>query len=99
MKLYLSSFGLGDNASELGGLVTGEKRIGVIRNSLDFSDDQARLDAGRDREFRELSELGLVPEEIDLRAYFRSQDDLRGVVGQFDALWWLEATRFFSGAP
>ena len=87
MKLYLSSFGLEDNASELGGLVTGKRRIGVIRNSLDFSDDQARLDAGRDREFRELSELGLVPEEIDLRAYFRSQDDLRGVVDQFDALW------------
>ena len=87
MKLYLSSFGLGDNASELGGLVTGGKRIGVIRNSLDFSDDQARLDAGRDREFRELSELGLIPEEIDLRAYFRPQDDLGDVVGQFDALW------------
>ena len=87
MKLYLSSFGLEDNANELGGLVAGKRRIGVIRNSLDFSDDQARLDAGRDREYRELSELGLVPEEIDLRAYFRSQDDLRGVVDQFDALW------------
>ena len=51
MKLYLSSVGLGDNASELGGLVTGEKRIGVIRNSLDFSDDQARLDAGETGSF------------------------------------------------
>ena len=87
MKLYLSSYRLGDNASELGCLVSGKKRIGVIRNALDFSHDQERLREGRDREFYELRNLGLVPEEIDLRKYFHAKDDLRGIVGQVDALW------------
>ena len=87
MKLYLSSDGLGENPNCLGNLVSGRKRIGVIRNSLDFSNDQERLDAGRDREFHELRETGLIPEEIDLREYFDAQDDLQGVVDQLDALW------------
>ena len=87
MKLYLSSFRLGDNASDLARLVSGQKRIGVIRNALDFSSDQERLREGREREFYELRKLGLFPEEIDLREYFEAQDDLRGVVGQVDALW------------
>lgn len=87
MKLYLSSDGLGDNADDLANLVSGGNRIGVIRNSLDFSNIQERLNAGRDREFGELREIGLVPEEIDLRDFFDAQDDLRSVVGQLDALW------------
>jgi dipeptidase E len=87
MKLYLSSMGLGDKASELGSMVAGQKRIAVIRNSLDFSTDFVRLRKGREQEFSDLREIGLLPEEIDLREYFDAQDDLRGVVDKFDALW------------
>jgi len=68
-------------------MVAGEKRIGVIRNSLDFSNDQERLREGREREFNDLRNLGLFPEELDLRDYFDAQDDLRRVVGEVDALW------------
>lgn len=87
MKLYLSSDRLGNNPGDLAHLVSGKKRIGVIRNALDFSSDLERLREGREGEFSELRELGLVPEEIDLRRYFDLQDDLRGVVNQLDALW------------
>ena len=87
MKLYLSSYRLGDHANALGRLVAGQKRVGVIRNALDFSHDLERLSEGQAREFSELRKLGLDPEELDLRKYFDAQDDLRGLVNQCDALW------------
>ncbi len=87
VKLYLSSYRLGDHGADLGRLVSGRKRIGVIRNALDFSNDHQRLREGRDREFNDLGGLGLFPEEIDLRDYFHAQQDLRDTVSQFDALW------------
>ncbi len=87
MKLYLSSYRLGNDAVRLGRLVSGEKRIGVVRNALDYSDDVKRLDEGRAREFDDLRSLGLHPEEVDLRRYFGAPDILRDVVNQLDALW------------
>ena len=65
MKLYLSSYQVGNHGHDLASLVTGGKRIAVIRNALDFSDDQQRLKDGREREFSALRELGLSPEEIE----------------------------------
>ncbi len=67
--------------------MTGKKRIGVIRNALDFSDDTLRLAEGKKREFDDLKNLGLWPEEIDLRLYFDSNDKLLDKIGQLDALW------------
>ena len=87
MKLYLSSFGLGNKACELGKMVTGKRRIGVIRNSLDFSSDAARLRAGRDREFNDLQQLGLQPDEINLRDYFGASGRLCGILEEYDGLW------------
>ncbi len=46
------------------------KRVGVVPNALDFSPDTHRLEKGRTREFTDLREIGLVPEALDLRAYF-----------------------------
>jgi dipeptidase E len=87
MRLYLSSYRLEYNEDDLGCLVSGQKRIGVIRNALDFSNEHERLREGREREFLELRKLGLFPEEIDLREYFDAPEDLGGAVGKFDALW------------
>lgn len=58
MKLYLSSYLIGNNSDELASLVSGRKRVGVIPNALDFSDEQERLEEGRKREFSNLKELG-----------------------------------------
>ena len=68
-------------------MVSGEKRVGVIRNALDFSDDFERLRDGRIREFNDLREIGLSPEEIDLREFFDAPDGFPSVVEQFDAFW------------
>ena len=87
MKLYLSSYGLGDRAADLGRMVAGGKRVGVGRNALDFSSDTDRLEQGRAREFKELEEIGLVPEELDLREYFDARARLENIVARLDALW------------
>ena len=87
MKLYLSSYRLGNKAAELGKMVGGTKRIGVIRNALDLSTDLARLKEGREREFRDLQQLGLQPEELDLRKFFDTPERLGGQMEQYDALW------------
>ncbi len=87
MKLYLSSYRLGNNSDEFARLVSGQKRIGVIRNALDFSDEHDRLKEGREQEFADLMGLGFSPEAVDLRDYFHGKKDLRAVVNQLDALW------------
>lgn len=87
MKLYLSSYRLGDDAERLSELVSGEKRVGVVRNALDYSDDVVRLEKGREREFDELRALSLHPEEVDLKNYFGAGAGLRKTIGQLDALW------------
>ena len=86
MKLYLSSYRLGDEGERLGRLVSGKKRVGVVRNALDYSSDTKRLEEGRVREFNNLRSLELHPEEVDLRRYFGASDALREVVSQLDAL-------------
>jgi dipeptidase E len=87
MKLYLSSYRLGDNSDEFTRLVSGRKRVGVIRNALDFSDDRNRLKEGWEREFSDLNGLGFSPQAIDLREYFYGKKELRPIVNQLDGLW------------
>jgi dipeptidase E len=87
MKLYLSSYRIGNCSAELAASVRGDKRIAVIRNALDFSSDVGRLSAGREREFESLSSLGLSPEELDLREFFGEPDQLRSMIRRFDAVW------------
>ena len=59
----------------------------MIRNAVDFSDDQDRHKAGLEQEFAYLKGLGLLPEAIDLREYFHEGKDIGDVVNQLDALW------------
>ncbi len=87
MKIYLSSYRIGNNPDELSELVSGQKRIGVIRNALDFSDDESWIRLGWKLEFADLKRLGFHPEAIDLRDYFGNTNGLRALVQQLDALW------------
>ena len=68
-------------------LIADGKRIGMIRNALDFSLDIERLECGRTKELESLTALGLIPSEIDLRVYFDSSEKLGKVISQLDALW------------
>ena len=87
MNLYLSSYRLGDRAAVLAAMVSGNKRVGVISNALDFSAEAGWLEAGEEQECTDLEKIGLDPEPIDLRDYFDARPALQRVVRTLDAVW------------
>jgi dipeptidase E len=68
-------------------MVAGAKRIGVVRNALDFTSDTEKLEQGRAHEFMELRKIGLVPEDLDLRQYFGAPSRMEDAIARLDALW------------
>ena len=87
MKLYASSFRIGSDRDAFRALFPPHPRVAVIRNSLDFSDDIERLEAGRRREFDDLQSLGFTPEDFDLRDYFSSTSTLATAIKRYDGVW------------
>ena len=94
MKLYLSSYKLGDNPQALADLVGKNKRIAIIPNSRDVYTDAARRDAGLQNEKDELSKIGLTPQELDLRKYFGKEEELRKILSEFGSVWVLGGNTF-----
>jgi len=87
MKLYLSSYGLGNNPQQLVDLIGNNKKVAVIPNALDFSTDIERRNEGVRREINDLKKLGLQPEEVDLRDYFDKPQELRTKLSKFGTIW------------
>lgn len=87
MKLYLSSYKLGNNPQALADLVGKNKRIAIIPNSRDVYADIARREAGLQNEKDELSKIGLNPQELDLRKYFGKEEELRKILAEFGSVW------------
>lgn len=69
MRLYLSSFRLGDHPQRLVELLRGGRRAAVVGNATDGYPPVERAERLRD-EFAQLRDVGLEPEEIDLRDHF-----------------------------
>jgi dipeptidase E len=86
VRLYLSSFRIGNEPAALLRLLGGGRRTAVILNADDYKDADDRAAGGR-REFDELSALGLEPFEVDLREYFGRADDLRKVLSEVDLIY------------
>lgn len=86
MKLYLSSFGLGNRPDELRALLRGGKRVAVVLNAKDASTPEGRRES-LEREIEALVGLGLIPVELDLRDYFGRPEELREVLKGFDLVW------------
>lgn len=80
----------------LASLISDRKRVAVIRNALDFSNDIERLKRGPDRKFDNLTALRLKPDEIDLREYFQNSRDLQKALVHFDAAWVIGGNAFIS---
>ena len=94
MRLYLSSFRMGDHPEHLVALVGEDSRPRiVIANAMDDAPAEVRC-AGVELELAALADLGLSATELDLRDYFgeqqRLRDDLAGV-----ALAWLRGGNVF----
>lgn len=87
MKLYLSSYHLGEHPERMLCASAENSRVGVIQNALDCYTDVPRRKRELESEFRDLRSLGLEPEELDLRAYFGKADELRERLNQLSYLW------------
>jgi len=94
LRLYLSSFRMGDHPEHLTALVgDDDRRTVVIANAMDDAPADIRR-AGVERELAALGELGFDAAELDLRDYFddrqRLSRELAGV-----ALAWLRGGNVF----
>jgi len=86
MKLYLSSYRLGNNPEKLVNLFSDNKKVAVIANAIDFVDDFQRKESTK-QSITELRNLGLFPEEIDLRDYFEKQEELNIRLNNYAAVY------------
>lgn len=86
MKLYLSSYGLGNQPEKLQKLVGDNKLTAVIVNALDWADDEKRSDR-LEQSKAELASLGFEPEELDLRDYFGKPEELSQQLAKYGLLW------------
>jgi dipeptidase E len=84
VKLYLSSFRLGDHPERLVALLPSAGRVAVICNSIDIEDPAVRREKVAD-EITWLTELGLRPEELDLRSCAR--EELKARLAEYDGVW------------
>lgn len=87
MKLYLSSYHLGNESQKLKELVGSNKKAAIITNALDFSHDLERRKKSLQQEIDDLADLGFVPEELDLRLYFGKTNELRSRLKEYGLIW------------
>ena len=89
MRLYLSSYRIGDRAGSLLALLGGGKRAAIIENALDNISPAAR-ELYRNEAYdpvSELGSLGIAGTPLDLRDYFGDPEGLRTRLSQFDLVW------------
>ncbi|TCO35141.1 dipeptidase E [Kribbella steppae] len=84
MKLYLSSFRLGDHPERLVALLPPAARVAVICNSIDAEDPAVRREKVAE-EVAWLTDLGLRPSELDLRSC--TGEELKARLTEYDGLW------------
>ncbi len=94
MKLYLSSYKIGDNPKLLADLICNNKKIAIIPNALDIYTDLVRREASLQREKDSLIQIGLQPEELDLKKYFDKPKDLKNKMNEYGAVWVLGGNTF-----
>lgn len=86
MKLYLSSFRLGDNPQRLSQLFSHNKTIAVISNAKDAFEKEV-LQQRTAQEIHDVTSLGLFPEVLDLKEYFGKKEELIQKLNTFDGVW------------
>ena len=86
MRLYLSSYGLGNHPEGMKPLLRGGVRTAIIMNAQD-----SRAQADRQNRLRQevdgLKGLGLEPIELDLRNYFGKTEELVAELKRYDFIW------------
>jgi dipeptidase E len=87
MKYYLSSFKIGDYGDKLAELIGLGNKIAVIPNALDFATDLERKAKSIQAEIDSLTDLGIVPEVLDLTDYFGKEVELESTLNSYKGVW------------
>jgi dipeptidase E len=85
VRLYLSSFRMGDHPERLLALMDG-RSAAVIANSIDSAPADVRAQ-GAQREIDALAELGIEAAEVDLRAYPADPDGVAAALAGHALVW------------
>jgi dipeptidase E len=97
MRLYLSSYRLGDRAGALLALIGGTgARAAIISNALDGIPEAARK-AYRAEVYdpvRDFASLGIVGTDFDLRQFFAKKEALRQELIGYDLVWVMGGNAF-----
>ncbi len=87
MKLYLSSYKVGNQSQKLVGMFGVNKKVAVIANAMDFIADKTERQKAVQTEIDALKQLGLHGEEVDLRDYFGKPEALEAKLKSYGGLW------------
>lgn len=94
MKLYLSSYKLGNHANALKQLVNKPgARVAVSQNARDWLTDQDKRTSDLEAQFEDMRSLGFEPEELDLRNYF-GKPGLLEKMKKYDMVWFCGGNTF-----
>jgi dipeptidase E len=86
MRLYLSSFRVGDHPDRLLAMRRTDRPVAVIANSCDGAPPDVRAESV-ERELDAMRGLGLTAEELDLREYFGKQAALSDRLATHEIAW------------
>jgi dipeptidase E len=86
MRLFLSSYRLGNRPDELLRLMGNGRRVALIMNAADYKPPEER-EASVLRELDDLHGLGLDVTNVDLRDYFRRPEALADALDGLDGLY------------
>lgn len=87
MRLYLTSYRLGDHPEDLVRLAGEGARVAVVGNAGDAFGDPAARTASVDRELASVRSLGFDAHELDLREWFGRPAALECHLEDVDLLW------------
>jgi len=93
MRLYLSSYRLGDDPGRLTALLRTPRPAAVVANAVDMLPADLRAE-GVASEVTALAGLGLTAEEIDLRAYFGQAERLAADLARYELVWFRGGNTF-----
>ncbi len=93
MKLYLSSYFLGNHPEELAKLVGSNKKVGIIMNAADIYGNEKRP-TYLENEIEKMKAIGLTAEELDLRDYFNSSAQLKTKLQDYGLVWVMGGNSF-----
>jgi dipeptidase E len=86
MRLFLSSYGVGNQPERLVDLLGDNKRVAVITNASDYHPEEGILERlEKDRMF--FQDLGLHVDRLDLRNYFYDNAGLREKLLEYGLIW------------